>query len=62
MMVTCDLNTMTLADAWRSDLMKEIRRKHLEDQLEGTQCYKCMYNVSAEVKPLNEELYLKSIK
>lgn len=62
MMVTCDLNTMTLADAWSSDIMKGIRRKHLENQLEGTQCYKCMYNVSAEVKPLNEELYFKSIK
>lgn len=62
MMVVCDLNKMSLGEAWQSEKMKEIRRKHIENQLEGIQCYKCMNNVTAEVKPLNEELYLKSIQ
>ncbi len=50
-----DLNKMSLWDAWNSKRFREIRRRHLENRLEGTLCYNCLNNVNLEVKPLSEE-------
>lgn len=57
-----DLNEMSLKDAWYSDKMVEMRKKHIENDLEGTQCYKCRIGKICEVKPLNEKLYISSLK
>ena len=59
-MVTCDLNVMSLKDAWQSPIMIDIRKKHIENNVENTQCYKCMYNVACSVEPLNKELFARS--
>lgn len=59
-LVTCDLNSMSIKDAWESAEMIDIRKRHIENNLVGTQCYKCMHNVSCLVEPLNKELYIKS--
>ncbi len=60
-MVVEDLNKKSLSEAWSSEAMQDIRRRHLENRLEGTQCYNCMYDCVTEVEPLNRELYMKSI-
>lgn len=59
-MVTCDLNTMSLKDAWESPKMIDIRKRHIENKLKNTQCYKCMNNVICPVEPLNNELFIRS--
>lgn len=61
-LVVADVNKLTLKEAWDSDAMQDIRRRHIEGNIEGTQCYKCIYGATeGEIKPLNEELYAASI-
>lgn len=57
-----DLNNKSLEQAWKSDAMQDIRRRHQENQLKGTQCYNCMYNVNEDVEPLNKTLYSQCIQ
>ena len=59
-MVLEDLNRMSLQEAWNSPRMKAIRRRHLENDLKGTQCYNCIHNVEEKAEPLNRELFLAS--
>lgn len=55
-LVTEDLNTQSLAEAWNSPRMREIRRRHLSDQLDGTLCHNCMKGTRDKISPLNSEL------
>lgn len=50
-----DLNKVSLKEAWNCDRMKEIRQKHLENNLQGTACYNCINNTQTDIKPLVEE-------
>lgn len=45
-----------IIDVWNSVIFKDLRKKHLEDKMDGTLCGKCIRNSSAEIKPLNENL------
>jgi pyruvate-formate lyase-activating enzyme len=51
-----DLNKVSLRQAWRSPLFEKMRRRHLEDDLEGTLCGQCIHGYSTPVRPLDEEL------
>lgn len=51
-----DLNKNSLADGWASEHFRDLRRRHLQDKLEGTLCYSCIYGKSTDVRPLNPEL------
>lgn len=50
-----DLNKTPLEEAWNHSSFIEIRKKHLEDKLEGTLCYNCMKCEHTKIKPLVEE-------
>lgn len=50
-----DLNKVSLWDAWNSKQFQEIRRKHLENTLEGTLCYNCLHNANSKISPLSNE-------
>lgn len=52
-----DLHNTTLADAWYSDTMVDLRRRFLKNELEGTACYNCANNTELPVVPLNPALY-----
>ncbi len=56
-MAMIDLNHTSMKDAWYSDKMIEVRKKHLEGQVEGIQCYNCSHGTDDEILPLNLELY-----
>lgn len=56
-MVTEDLNQMSLEEAWCSPRMVQIRRRHLECDVTGTQCHICLHNKFCAVQPLNGELF-----
>ncbi len=51
-LVVADLNQTTLKEAWNSPTFIALRKRHLEDKLQGTLCYNCLYNKSEPVKPL----------
>lgn len=51
-----DLAKMSLKDAWASARFRDLRRRHIEDKLEGTLCYTCIKGVKADVKPIAPEL------
>ncbi len=50
MLIVGDLNKMSLKDAWYGDVMKEMRRKFMEDDLGGTLCDGCVHH---ECRPAN---------
>lgn len=54
-----DLNQVSLSEAWHSVRFKELRRKHLENQLEGTLCGNCIRACKQVAEPLNEYLIKK---
>lgn len=57
-----DLNTKRIKEAWHSERMQEIRRKHLDNNLYGTPCQRCIKSDSTETfKPFNEILYERSL-
>lgn len=51
-LVVADLNETSLAEAWHSDAFVELRRKHLDNALEGTLCYNCLFNRNDAVEPV----------
>lgn len=50
-----DLNKISLWDAWNSKRFQEIRKRHIENRLEGTLCYNCLNNINSEIRPLAEK-------
>ena len=61
-LVVEDVNSMLLREAWHSESMQNIRRRHIEGNIDGTQCYKCIYGKEkGKTEPLNKELYIKSL-
>jgi len=54
-LIVGDLNTTSLYDAWYGEKFTELRKKYIEDSLEGLQCYNCVYGKSEYFEPLNPE-------
>ncbi|MBF0186653.1 MAG: radical SAM protein [Magnetococcales bacterium] len=51
-----DLNQMSLKEAFYSERTTEFRRRHLEKNLEGTLCYRCLNSVQDPIEPLNPDI------
>jgi hypothetical protein len=51
-----NLNDMSPAEAWHSERFRALRRRHLDDALDGTLCGKCIRRSAAAVRPINGEL------
>jgi MoaA/NifB/PqqE/SkfB family radical SAM enzyme len=51
-LLVADLNKITLKEAWHSVLFKDLRKRHLEDTLQGTLCYNCLYDKNEAFSPL----------
>ncbi|MBU3190606.1 radical SAM protein [Clostridium bowmanii] len=54
-LTVADLNKVSIKEAWNGKKLIELRRKHLEDSIEGTLCYNCIYNKNEYVEPLLPE-------
>lgn len=54
-LVVADLNEVSIKDAWHNQWFTAIRKKHLDDNLEGTLCNNCIYNKMTLIKPLRKE-------
>jgi molybdenum cofactor biosynthesis enzyme MoaA len=55
MLAVDDLNNVSLADAWTGDRFRKLRRKHIEDRLEGTLCHNCIKGCNDKVRPINPD-------
>jgi organic radical activating enzyme len=54
-----DLNHSSLRDAWYSPIFREMRRRHLENRLEGTLCHNCIHNANTPIEPIVPALAVK---
>jgi cytidyltransferase-like protein len=55
MLIVADLNKVSLKDGWYGDKMKDMRRRFMEDKLEGTLCDGCVHHTYAPAKPITPE-------
>ncbi len=51
-----DLKRVPLIEAWQGPRFREIRRRHLADQLTGTLCQSCVHGGCDKAAPLNPAL------
>lgn len=57
-----DLNVKSIKEAWHSERMQEMRRRHLNNNLQRTFCQRCIKNDSMEkYRPLDRTLYEASL-
>lgn len=54
-LAVADLKKEDLAEAWNNQYAQELRRRHLEQDLDGTLCFNCMKNCVGNVSPLRQE-------
>lgn len=55
MLIVADLNEVSLKEGWYGEKMKALRKKFIDDELEGTICYGCVHHCRAECKALSPE-------
>lgn len=55
MLIVADLNKVSLKEGWYGEKMQEIRRKFIQDKLEGTICECCVHHNDAPSKPTMPE-------
>ena len=51
-LVVADLNKENLKEAWNNKYARNLRKRHLEHNLEGTLCFNCIYDCNKAVEPL----------
>lgn len=54
-LVVADLNKESLKDAWNNQYAQELRRRHLNHNLDGTLCFNCINDCIESIKPLRQE-------
>ena len=55
MLIVADLNKISLKEGWYGAVMKDMRRRFMEDDLCGTICDGCVHHTHAPAKPLMPE-------
>ncbi len=55
MLIVADLNKVSLYDGWYGDVMKDMRRRFMEDDLKGTLCDGCVHHTTAPARPTMPE-------
>lgn len=51
-LTVADLKIISLKDAWNSENFMNLRKRHLENDIEGSLCNNCIYNKNDQVEPL----------
>jgi pyruvate-formate lyase-activating enzyme len=49
-----DINSMSVEDAWNNQVIVEMRQKHIEQKLQGTLCFNCLYQKKEDYKPITK--------
>lgn len=53
-LIVGDLRKQSLKEIWQSESFCGLRKAHLQQNLENTLCYNCVYHANKKVKPLTE--------
>lgn len=53
--VYADLNKESIREAWHNDVITDLRRRHLEREIDNLPCVTCVYGKHTKWKPLLEE-------
>lgn len=56
-----DLANQSMIDAWHSERFRSLRKRHIDDALNGTLCGRCIRGYEGTPEPLNPELANKKI-
>ena len=59
-LTVADLNESTIMEAWGNEHFLNLRKRHLENNLDGTLCKNCLYNVDENYSPLIPEFSRKN--
>lgn len=62
MTIVADLNEVSLKEAVYSEEMIQLRKKHLENQIEHTICNYCVRGIVEDIYPLTDKLNIPSCK
>ena len=54
-LVYADLNKTSFEEAWNNEIITDFRRRHLNNDVDGTPCMTCAYGKVGEWKPLISE-------
>ena len=57
MLTVADLHSVSLKDAWNSEIMRDLRKQFIDGKLKKNVCYNCVHNTNDMVYPLNDMLY-----
>lgn len=55
-LAAADLKKVSLKIAWEGQIMRDLRRRHLDGKVQGTLCYNCMNGTRDPIGPINTEL------
>ena len=55
-LTVADLNHSSLEAAWNSDNFKELRKRHIQGNLDGLICKNCLFNTNEVCTPLMPSL------
>lgn len=55
-----DVKAMPMMEAWHSQRFQQLRRRHVDDDLEGTVCANCIRASKRQPRPINRELVPRS--
>lgn len=55
MLIVADLNKVSLKDGWYGEKMKDMRRRFMEDRLEGTLCDGCVHHTCKKASAISPE-------
>ena len=54
-----DLSKETMKDAWQNIYITSLRKKHLNNELNGTLCNNCIYNCESTPVPIRKDINFK---
>ncbi len=55
-LVVANLNNCELKEAWNNEDFINLRKKHINGNLQNTLCYNCINNVNEKIYPIVENL------
>jgi len=51
-LVYADLNKISLKKAWNNDIISNMRKRHVDQKLQGTLCHNCLYGKDEKINPI----------
>lgn len=58
-LAVADIHEIHVEDAWKSEIYKEFRRRHINKDYDGLYCNKCLFGKKNNIKPINPDLIVK---